>query len=258
MNVVTSALVLSIVLLIGMLACLEIGYRLGRPAGGAAENVHEGLGAVEAAVFALFGLLLAFAFSGATARLDARRQLIVKEASAISTAYVRLDLMPVAEQPAMRRQFRRYLETRLAAYAHVADVEETDRLVEIATGIQQEIWKQAVAIAQVDGTQNVARVVLPAINEMTDVTSARTVALRTTLPNLILALLVSVALFSALLAGYAMGKRRRRSVLHAVVYAVSVAVTFYVVLDLDNPRAGLIRLDAAEKILRDLRASIVP
>jgi hypothetical protein len=53
-----------------------------------------------------------------------------------------------------------------------------------------------------------------------------------------------------------MAKRRRRSLLHGALYAAAVAATIHVVLDLDNPRVGLIRLDATEEILRDLRDSI--
>ena len=96
MNAAQWVVALSMGLFAAMLACLEIGYRIGRQ--GAAEHpelAHKGIGAVEAAVFALLGLLLAFSFSGATSRLDARRQLIVQEANAIGTSYLRLDLLPV-------------------------------------------------------------------------------------------------------------------------------------------------------------------
>lgn len=91
---------------------------------------------------------------------------------------------------------------------------------------------------------------------MIDVSTARAVARQTRLPTLILVLLIVIALASALVAGYAKAKRGRRSPLHAVLYAAAVAVTIYVVLDLDNPRIGLIRLDATEQILQDLHDSI--
>ena len=68
---------------------------------------------MEAAVFALLGLLLGFSFAGGTSRLDARRQLIVQEANAIGTAYLRLNLLPSTEQPEMRRLFREYVDARL-------------------------------------------------------------------------------------------------------------------------------------------------
>ena len=58
-----------------------------------------GIGAVEGAVF---GLLIAFTFSGAGTRFDTRRQLVVEETNAIGTAYLRLDLLPAALQPSLR------------------------------------------------------------------------------------------------------------------------------------------------------------
>ena len=67
-------------------------------------------------MFALFGLLIAFTFSGGASRLDTRRQLIAEEANAIGTAYLCLDLLPASDQPALRGLFRDYLDSRLAVY----------------------------------------------------------------------------------------------------------------------------------------------
>lgn len=252
----TSALALSVGLLVGMLVTLELGYRAGRRAAQGDEAAHEGLSAIEASIFALLGLLLGFAFAGAMARLEARRELIVKEANAIGTAYLRLDLLPAADQPEMRRLFREYLEVRLRAYNALANMDPTDRAIVRAEQLQREIWAHAVASNQRDSTQNAARVVLPALNEMIDVTTARSVAVRTRLPTPILTLLVVVALLSALIAGFAMARRRRRSPLHIALYVVAVAVTVYIVLDLDNPHIGLIRIAVTEQILEQLRDSI--
>ena len=98
--------------------------------------------------------------------------------------------------------------------------------------------------------------VLPAINEMIDVTTARTVALRTRLPGLIFFLLIAVTLVSGFVGGYAMAERGARSLLHMALFAAAISITIYAVLDLDNPRAGLIRLDAADQVLQQLHDSI--
>jgi hypothetical protein len=75
-----------------MVACLEAGYRVGhRRIQRDGEAAHEGISAMEAATFAMLGLLLGFAFSGAPGRFDTRRGLIVQEANAIGTAYLRID-----------------------------------------------------------------------------------------------------------------------------------------------------------------------
>lgn len=238
----------------GIMVCLEVGYRLGRRR---SEDVaQEGIGALEAAVFALLGLLLAFSFAGGTSRLDARRQLIVEEANAIGTAYLRLDLLAAADQPEMRRLFRQYLDARLQLYRELPDLPATEQEMEHTARIQQRLWTLAVTASRASTTPEVATLLLPAMNQMIDVTTSRKVALYTHLPSLILAVLMIVALFSGLLAGYAMAKRRGRSWVHMLVYAFVVAVTIYAVIDLDYPRSGLIRLDVADIALTKLRDSI--
>jgi len=122
--------------------------------------------------------------------------------------------------------------------------------------MQQTIWSHAVNASRVDPSQNVARLLLPAVNEMIDITTSRTIALHAHLPSLIFGLLICVTLLSGLLAGYAMAKRRSRSWLHMLLYALVVAITIYAVLDLEYPRFGLIRLDAADNALIELRNSI--
>jgi len=107
---------------VGMILLLEVGRRLGRRRQGRdEEGARAGLGAVEGAVFALLGLLIAFTFSGAAARFDTRRQMIVEEANAIGTAWLRLDLLPPAAQPELRDLVRRYLDARLAIYEKIPD-----------------------------------------------------------------------------------------------------------------------------------------
>jgi hypothetical protein len=239
------------------LVCLELGYRFGRASSARqSELTHEGVGAIEGAIFALLGLLLAFTFAGSTSRLDMRRQLIVKEENAISTAYLRLDLLQANDQPGMRRLFREYLDARLRVYDRLPDIKAADQEIARAEGLQRQIWAKAITAAKGDPTQNVARVLLPALNEMFDITTARTIALHTHLPGLIFFLVISVALLSGFLAGYGMARRRSRSWLHLILYSAVVSITVYAVLDLDSPRSGLIRLDTADQALIQLRDSI--
>ena len=92
------------------------------------------------------------------------------------------------------------------------DVEAVERHLAHASQLQQQIWSNAITASAADPTQNVARLLLPALNDMVDVTTARTIALHTHLPPLIFGLSIIVALLSALRsAGYdAVAKRRKR------------------------------------------------
>src|SRR6266436_2091797 len=106
-----------------MLLLLEVGRRIGlRRDPGDPQDAGAEIGVVDTAVFALLGLLIAFTFSGAASRWDTRRQLLVEEANAISTAYLRLDVLPPDAQSALREQFRQYVDARLAAYRSLPDV----------------------------------------------------------------------------------------------------------------------------------------
>ncbi len=156
MNPGELAIAVAISLFVGMLVCLELGYRLGRYAIGKTASSHEGTGTIEAAVFALLGLLLGFTFSNGISHLDRRRELIVQEANSIGTAYLRLDLLPANRQLEMRHLFRQYLDTRLQLYERLLDRQVAEADLAQAAQLQQQIWSKAIAASLEDPTQNVA------------------------------------------------------------------------------------------------------
>ncbi len=98
--------------------------------------------------------------------------------------------------------------------------------------------------------------VLPALNAMIDITTSRTVAALTHPPPMIFAMLAFLALACSILAGYGMAGSKSRSWLHAVGFAAILTVTVYVILDYEFPRLGLIRLDAADQLLANVRQSM--
>src|SRR5271167_1749680 len=145
------ALVFVFVLCVGMVACLEIGRRLAARSA-PEEGGKEGLGVIDGAIFALLGLLVAFTFSGAAARFEDRRHLIVEEANDVGTAYLRVDLLPVEAQPEIRDLFRRYVNARLAIYQDVRDLDIVRSRVTKSQELQGEIWSKSVVAARQSNT----------------------------------------------------------------------------------------------------------
>jgi hypothetical protein len=211
---------------------------------------------VDGAVFALLGLLIAFTFSGAASRFDTRRQLIVEEANAIGTAYLRLDILPPSAQTALREKFRQYVETRLEVYRKLPDLSAARAELVKGAKLQEEIWSQAVAASQAEGAQPARVLVLPALNAMIDITTTRTMAGKMHPPMIIFIMLIGLSLVSSLLAGYGMAGGKARSWVHIVGFAATMALAVYVILDLEFPRLGLIRVDAFDQVLVDVRASM--
>jgi hypothetical protein len=245
-------------LFVGVLTFLEVGRRIGRRrlASGAAEG-GAGFGAVESAVFGLMGLLIAFTFSGATTRFDDRRHLVRQEANAIGTAWLRIDLVPSEAQVKLRDLFRRYLDSRLETYRNAKQAELAMSEFARSTVLQQDIWTTAVAACRDPGAApGASLLLLPALNEMIDITTTRLMATRLHPPPIIFGMLIALTLAGALLAGHAMAAHLSWSWTHALALAFVMAATVYVIIDIEYPRLGLIRVDAVDEVLVDVRKSM--
>ena len=214
------------------------------------EATRNGTGAIEGVIFALLGLLMAFTFSGASTRFEQRRELIVTEANAIGTAWLRLDVLPADAQPPLRDAFRRYVDSRLAAYADPGNQAEFEKRLAKSVTIQKQIWQLAVAAGKRPDAQPASNILLlPALNEMIDITTTRAVALKMHQPAIIFVLLIAMTLVASVLAGLAMAEARAGYWFHRIGYAAIMAVIIYVIIDLEHPRIGLIRVDSFDAII---------
>jgi len=242
-------------LLIVIFVLLEVGRRIGLHRRKVdPDHASAGLGAIEGAVFGLMGLLIAFTFSGAAERFDHRRQLVGDEAIKVEAAYLRIDLLPPATQPHLKQDIREYVDLRIAMYhsmrTNIAlSQEDFDR----AKWMQHKIWAEAVAACQQQSSPAVTTLVLSSLNELIDITTKRLVALQTHPPEVVFYGLGLLVMASSLLAGYGMSGSKKRSWMHVTVFAVITAATLYVILDMEFPRFGMIRIDAADQVLIDVR-----
>jgi hypothetical protein len=255
MNLTSQAVLSALGLLLGMLAFFELGRRIGiarfarDPEGSA-----RGAGPVEAGVFGLLGLLLAFAFSGAASRFEGRRHMVTEEANAIGTAYLRIDVVPSEAQPELRQLFRRYLENRIDVYREWHDDATTDAKLDEGATVQRAIWTAAVAACRrPDAAAYAPMLLLPALNQMIDITTVRAVARLNHPPKVIYYVLAGLSLVSALLVGHVTAANKVRNWFYLLLFAGTMAITFYLILDLEFPREGLIRVDASDQTMIELR-----
>ena len=129
-----------------MLILLETGRRLGirrRPK--ESEGERSSLGAVEGAVFALFGLLMAFTFSGAATRFNEKRMLIAEEVNHIETAYLRLHLLPQEKHYSTSRTVPRIFGLKTGDLRRLPNMQAAKMELAESKRLQEEIWLQAVA-----------------------------------------------------------------------------------------------------------------
>ena len=244
-------------LFLGMLLLLELGRRLAiREKAKSLGEEPAGISALEGAVFALFGLLVAFTFSGSIERFDKHRELIAEETNTIGTAYLRLDLLSKSAQPELRDLFGKYMDARLEVFRKLPDIEAANAALITSTNLQHEIWTKSVDACRLpDSSPDACKLLLPALNSMIDITTTREMAADLHPPAIIFLLLFALGLICSLFAGYGMAFSRR-SWLHILGFAAVTVITVFVILDIEYPRQGLFRADAYDQVLIDLRQSM--
>lgn len=241
----------ALALLVTMLGSLEAGYRLGRRR--AARKEHPNLATVQGAVLGLLGLLLAFAFSGATSRFIERQDVLVREANALGTAALRAELLPTEQAAAARAALRDYAEDRVRLFEQ-AGAGDDPALLERLRAHQQRLWRAAVEGVRIHPWT--AQSVLPPVNDVIDLLTTRDSIVSRHLPYPVVGLLVACAGLSLATIGYAASAFGRRQGFIAGALAVLIASALWVTIDLDYGRHGLIRvnpqplLDARDELRR--------
>jgi len=252
------AALFAVLLFLGMLILLETGRRLGvKRRAKESEGERGSLGTIEGAVFALFGLMMAFTFSGAALRFNEKRMLIAEEVNTIETAYLRLHLVAQEVQPALQELFRQYVDSRLETYRRLPDMQAAEMEMNKSKKLQEEIWTHAVAATQLPNSHpDAGKLLLPALNNMIDMATTRTMSLQVHPPGVIYALLFCLGLICSLLVGYRMASGQSRSWLHILAFTAVTAIIVYTVLDIEYPRTGLIRLESGDAMLVKVRESM--
>jgi len=247
-----TALFLSVTILLclGMILSQEVGRRIGlRYLARSPQKGLHGTGVIDGGIFAVWGLLLAFTFSGAANRFDERRSLVGQEANDVGTAYLRLDLLSPKAQEPLQQLFRQYLETRLETYQKASDEAAWKETLARSIGLQNEIWKQATIACQQANQPLAGMLLLPALNAMIDITTTRLVATKNHPPMVVYFLLLVLSFCCAMLIGFNQAEEKYRHWFHTSWFVMITTLIIYVIIDMEFPRVGLIRVDSIDQVL---------
>jgi hypothetical protein len=237
--------------LLGLLS-VEGGYRLGRYRRKCSEQEQEApVGAMVGATLGLLAFLLGFTFGLAAARFDTRRQVLLDEANAIGTTYLRAGLLSDPHREVVRKLLREYVDVRLEA-VRSGKVEHAMRRSQVLHGL---LWAQAVAIGEQNPGSIVVGLFIQSLNEVIDLHSKRVlVGLRSRIPGAIWAALYAVTILALAAMGYhggLVGTSRSLAIL-AVAFAFSTVM--WLIADLDRPQEG--SLTVGQQAMMELRNSM--
>jgi hypothetical protein len=232
-------LLVAISLFSGLLGMLELWYRFGLLAREQRSEHPDQLGTIQGAMLGLLALLLGFSFALAAGRFNDRVQLIVDEANAIGTAYLRCDLLPDGERAELQQLLKDYTAQRIIFYDAK---EEAEQAVATAASeaMQTKMW--AMVSAEAKARNALAQVILPPFNELFDLHAARVAAASRHMPFMLLLLLLSCSLVSVAAVGYGCGVAGKRNIMLTTSLTFLISGALWATIDMDHPRRGLIRV----------------
>jgi hypothetical protein len=192
---------------------------------------------VQGATLTLLGLIIGFSFSMAIARYDQRKVYEEAEANAIGTEYVRADLLPETDAGRTRELLRSYTDLRIAFY-RTRDEGELARIAVQTTAIQDQMWKIMARAASAQPTP-VTALAAAGMNDVLNSQGYTQAAWWNRIPEAAWGLMFVIAIFANVMLGYGV-KRARLGLL--VILPLLVAISFFLIADIDSPRRGVIRV----------------
>jgi len=239
---------LFILTILFMLLAVEVGYRIGKVfLKDKSDQSDAGVGVMVGAALALLGLLLAFVINIAIGIFNDRRQLVVLEANAIDTTYLRAGYLAEPYGVESRQLLREYVNLRLEVF----DPGKTDAAIARSIQIQDELWVRAEEVARENPGPTVA-LYLSSLNEIIDLHTERINAeLGFRVPPIVVLGMYGVALLTMILVGVHHSYRENRNTIAVIIVVLILSLAFLLVIGLDRSNTGLIQIP--QKALIDLQ-----
>jgi hypothetical protein len=232
-------------ILFGVLALAgEIGFRLEgwhTARRTLSEAQRSGISTVTASMFALLAFTLGLTISFAQSRFEARRDLVVQEANAIGTAWLRARLVGGSEGTAIAAVIEHYANIRLS-YTAGDHEEQVPSLLAETGNLQTEMWNKATELAKRAPTP-ISASLIAALNEMFDASLAQRFAFTTRVPPSLEWTLLAGSILAVGAMGYQLGATGSRQAILSGLSLLMWAGALVLILDFDRARQGSIRVD---------------
>ncbi|PZO02363.1 MAG: hypothetical protein DCF28_08580 [Alphaproteobacteria bacterium] len=202
------------------------------------------------AVLGLLALLLGFSFSMVMDRYETRRILVIEEANALGTTWLRIQILDAPERQTMSVLLERYVDARLVWSETGAEGPATPE----AEALQRQLWTAMGDVLRSGNPPLLTRGVMDTLNESFDLAVTRQSARGAHLPDAVFYSLIIYAAVSMVMLGALLGAHRKPHRTQTMLLLVLLTLIHLVILDLDRPRAGNIQV--SQQALIDLRQAM--
>lgn len=246
-------LVIGLVILLTLAGAVALGYhgkvwlqRRSAPS----DATKSGPDHLLAAALGLLALLLGFSFSMALNRFDTRRDLVVQEANALGTAWLRIQLLNEPDRSDMSQLLKRYVDARL-----IWSEAPADAAAESPTqALQDELWTAMGKALRGDSPALLTRGVMDSLNESLDLAAARKAVRSAHIPDTVLVVLLLYAVLSMIMMGSLLAASGQTHRGETALLLILLTLAHTVILDLDRPRTGAIQV--SQQPMEELQRSM--
>jgi hypothetical protein len=218
------------------------------------EKEPEGpLGSLVGGLSALLAFILGFTFAMTSSRLDTRKQLVLDQANALGTTYLRAALVPPAQGLEIRRLLREYADE-----LTVVTISDAQSHLDKVANIHGQLWSQTQALVAQDVDSEIRSLFISSLNELIDLHQSRkTIVLDRRIPGNIWIVMILLTVLSMLAIGYQVGMSGARRLRGSPVLAIAFSLVIVMIADIDRPGTGFMRVsqqplvDVRDSMLRD-------
>ncbi|WP_201721709.1 MULTISPECIES: hypothetical protein [unclassified Polynucleobacter] len=216
-------------------------------------ETSEDLGVIQTATLTLLALIIGFTFSMAIDRHDNRETLEEGEANAISTEYLRADLLPSKASARTKDLLNQYLDQRILFYSRQSK-EKIEEIHQKTDELQNAMWNEILPFARSQPGATTALIV-SGMNDVLNSQGYVQAAWWNRIPYPAWALMAAIAVCANILVGFG-ARNFKRNVGLFMIFPFVVAVSFFLIADIDSPRGGVIRIEARN--LTTLKQNLTP
>jgi hypothetical protein len=242
-------------LVVVVLIAAEVGFRIGIWLQDRSDKPGEGkmTGSVVAGMLGLMAFMMAFTIGIVINQQGERKAMVVEEANAIGTAWLRAGFLEEPDLSAVRPLLREYTEIRIAA---ANDPSLYDATVTRSEEIHNELWAIMEENVRRGNESDIMGLAIESVNDVIDVHSVRLFVFNLRLPRILGILLLLATILSFMLVGVASSSDRRRDTAAMIIFALVFVAVLIVIVDLDRPQEGL--LQTSQAAMTDLLRQITP
>ncbi len=236
-------------------SAVEVGFRIGRfeHARRGEEGQKTQVGSIMGASLGLLAFFLAFTFNMAGSRFDARKKLVLEEANAVETAYLRSQLIPEPHRTEFQGLLRKYVDVRLQVRS--ANTETIQQVVAKSEELHGLLWSSLATFVEKSPPSAVTGLFVRSLNDIIDLHRKRvTAGLRNRIPASIFFTLYVVAFLSMAMMGYHAGLVGKRSLIANLLLITAFTAVLLLITDLDRPGQKL--FEVSQQTMVDLESKI--